>query len=504
MHIGQILDHVYDQDVGWRPSSGGIKPVHVANGMVRTLQHAYHDTARLHEFVVWWRAGKKPDEQRSFDALVTGEATGTYSAFAGNPRKFERVRKYVLGLLGADGALFPSADHSSFSLSHGSMVTRDTNDRGLGVFAAVLLGGMEVEALGELARLVMESTGSSHPRDPATALAWPLLAREATPAAPAIRSRRLLGARHHRAFFERTRLAADTLAGHERIQGDHMRTLQRAVHFACVGTIAHALALSANGDLAVRPPLLLVASGSKQADLARASERSLDLFMSRFESWLGDRLAVLIEQGHPLADDDPGAPADTLDGRAIRGYLARIAMAEKGHALPDSSCIDDRMQDFKQARTAMGDSAPARVLAHALVAAYLREYESGGPRRFLQGLGRRCGLFYPHFQGRAREKRIRPSVPVLDMLVRACVPANSAVPLDDFLQRIWERFGIVVGGRRNEVWDDAAVLAANRIAVDSSSLTMNCEALVDELAAMGHARRLSDNVTFIGDAFDAG
>jgi hypothetical protein len=37
MRIGEVLDRVYDEEVGWRPVSGAIKPVHIANGMFRAL-----------------------------------------------------------------------------------------------------------------------------------------------------------------------------------------------------------------------------------------------------------------------------------------------------------------------------------------------------------------------------------------------------------------------------------------------------------------------------------
>ena len=141
MHIGQVLDAVYDSDVGWRPSSGGIKPVHVANGMVRALQRKSYDTTQLNEFAVWWQAGKIPDERRALDALKRADTLGALRAITASPQEFDRLRRYVLGLVGADKALFPTADKSSFTLTCGQMASRDDNDRGLGDFASVLLAG---------------------------------------------------------------------------------------------------------------------------------------------------------------------------------------------------------------------------------------------------------------------------------------------------------------------------------------------------------------------------
>jgi hypothetical protein len=47
MHIGEVLNGVYDDDIGWRPASGSIKPVHVANGLFRAVQNAHYDVGDL-------------------------------------------------------------------------------------------------------------------------------------------------------------------------------------------------------------------------------------------------------------------------------------------------------------------------------------------------------------------------------------------------------------------------------------------------------------------------
>jgi hypothetical protein len=497
--IGEILNKVYDEDVGWRPASGTIKPVHIANGLIRALQGVHYDTSGLHSFVVWWRKGKVPDEARSFEALVLNGETDAFSAFVAAPRDFERARRYALGLLGADQGLYPSVDHSSFSLTSGRMATRDNNDRGIGAFAAQLLGDPSDE--GSLAAAVMRCTESAHPRDPVTALAWPLLSHEAKSqrsGEPRARSRRLRGA-----FFAGVRAAAADLATHERAQGNSMRTLQRTVEFVCAMIHAHAQALAVSDDLVGRTPALLSMSSRRRSDLSLASERSLDLIYRGFEHWLGERLAARIAAKTPLVDGEEALPINTLDGQPIRRALQRIEVAAKGYGLPDANTVKDRMQYFNLARNTLGKSDPAKVLGHALVAAYLNEYESGGPRQFLQGLGRRVGLLYPHFSGRARHKRVRPSTPVLDMLVRACIPAGTVVPLEEFLERLWMRFGLILGGRRNDEWDDSEALAKHSVFVDGHLLIANTEQFVDELEAMGLARRYPDHVTFVGDGYES-
>src|SRR5579859_3073403 len=428
MHIGEILNVVYDEDVGWRPASGGIKPVHVANGLVRALQGKYYDTAGLNRFVVWWQAGGAPDDRRTLDALGREDTRGALRAFARSPQHLDRLRRYALGLLGADKALFPTADKSSFSLTCGRMVTRDNNDRGLGDFAAMLING---DDKGSLAHEVLRSVTDDRPADPVTALVWPLLPDEGRDYKPATRLTKAAKQRHNRQVFAAIKEASLTLATHERAQGNRLHTLHRAVHFSCVATHVHAQALAGGGDLERRPPALLAMGGQRRSDVALASERSVDAIYAALERWLADRLAERIASGDPIGEDAPPMNLSTVDGWQVRAVLQRIRSAKtRAHDEPSKEEVDARAATFQAVRRDLGDDDPARVLAHTLVSCYAREYEAGGPRRFLQALGRKVGLLYPHFQGAVREKRIRPSVPVIDVFVRSCVAAGDAVPLE--------------------------------------------------------------------------
>lgn len=504
MHIGQILNRVYDERVGWRPASGGIKPVHIANGLVRGLHGRVYTTTKLHELIVWWR--KKHtlrDEERSYEALVELPADSPFECFRGRPQEFERFRRFANGLLAADNAVFPSGDQSSFTLTCDRMATLDSNDRKVVEFAATLLRGVGSSS-GALGEMLRDATRCERPSDPLTALAWPLLDEGVgSPISAQRRSRKKhpLERRRISQFVSGLTSAAEDLASHEREQGNGMRTLERAVLFVSASLLAHAQALAANGALAARPPVLLTLTGRKRSELAVASERSIELLFRGFERWLAEQLGEYIAKEEPLADGAQALPADSLDGRTIRPALERIEGKTKKP--PDTDTLRERMYAFREAKQRLGSEDPSRVLAHALAASYFREYDSGGPRRFLTRIGRWSGLLYPHFAGRTRAKRARPSVPMLDTLVRACVPANEAVTLEEFLERLWTRFGLIVGGRRDEDWDDAEYLARHNVSIDTPPLVENTQRLVDELVTMGLARRYPDNVTFVGDGYDA-
>lgn len=506
------MNAVYDDEVGWRPSSGSIKPVHVANGLVRALNGRYFSTRRVVEFLVWWKKGKVPDEARCFEALVQDDPNGVFAAFEGDHRRFERVRRYALGILAADRAVFPSADMSSLSLTCGQMASRDHNDHGLGDFAATLLRGPSSQ--GPLAEVVLKATTVDMPDDPVTATVWPLLETSGKEPKHVDLIPKVLKRRYHSAYLTQLGMAAESLATHENRQGNRLRTLQRVVHFVCLATHAHAQALAANGALNKRPPGLIAVEGHKGSHLALASEASLMRIYDQFDEWLAERLAERIVAGKPLCGDEC-FPEITADGRTVRKLFAGIGSARKKDAGEvDKDTLDARMANFTQARqrlsrseggrvSSLSTEESARIIAHALVASYLVEYESGGPREFLQGLCRKAGLLFPHFQGRSKEKRILPSVSILDVLVRSCVPAGELVSLDDFLEHLWMRFGLVVGGRKSKQDDDVHLLSRNGVDVDPGTLAKNTAEFVDLLVSMGLARRFADNVTFVGDGYAA-
>lgn len=497
MHIGEVLNGVYDDEIGWRPSSGAIKPVHVANGLTRALTGRIADLTTLHQFIVWWKQGRVPDEERSYAALVAQDERGIYRSLADDAEAFDRVRRYLEGLLGTDKAVFPSTEKSDLTLTCAQMASRSGNDRGLGDFGATLLRGAPESAV--LADAFVEAAESEIPRDPITAAVWPLLdpgARSTTRGQKAIKA---LQRAHNRDVVRALRLAARDLASHEQQQGNRLRTLERVVHFVCVATQVHAQALAAGGDLPSRMPLLMAIGGDLHRDLVAAGEQSLYMMYDQFETWLGEGLAERIRTGKPLAGEDSVLNVDTLDGRTIRAVLRRIGVARRGHTEPDDDTLAQRFADFEAARREFGREDASLVIAHTLVRCYGREYSSGGPRDFLKALESRTGLVYPHYQGRGM-RRIRPSTSVLDMLVRACVAVDELVPLEEFLCRLWERFGLVVGGRRNSAWDDAEVLHERGVSIDPDALVGNTEALVQQLEGMGLARRYADHVTFVGDA----
>lgn len=498
MHIGEVFNEVYDNSVGWRPASGSVKPVHVANGLLRAIGGRRYNIEKVVTFLIAHRQGGMPDPGRTFEALRADPSiAGRLGYLVADRAGFERTRRYAKGLLAADKAVFPSASASSLSLTSGLMVSGDYNDRGLGSYGGALISVGD----GSLGKLLKESLALDRPLDPITTLAWPLLSDREGHSSTESTQAAFLKRAHNREFLEQITTAANCLATHTINAKDPLRLVQRAVHFVCVATFVHAQALAGGGKLDRRPPTLLVSGAAKGSELAIASEKSLTCTLSGFQAWLVDELESRIAKGKPLVRDELIDASKLEDGRSVKAILRGIGTAKLRHAPPSEREVDERFQIFSTVRKQYKDQGSERNFAQALMEMYVQEYESGGPSSFLLALGRKCGFLYPHFQGRSREKRAMPNARVIEMIVKACVPRGEALSLEVFLQRLWERFGCVVGGRLTEEWSDADVLAQHGIDVEIEVLAANTESFVDELVAMGLARRYPDGVTFVGDSY---
>jgi hypothetical protein len=210
-------------------------------------------------------------------------------------------------------------------------------------------------------------------------------------------------------------------------------------------------------------------------------------------------LAIRIAKGQPL--ESGSAEALTIKRRdKARRFLESVEAAGRTGGKPAASVIARRTAAFEEALELNGRDISGS-LAAALVESYLDEFESGGPRPFLQKLGRTAGLLFPPFAGRSKEKRISPSVTMLDTLVRACVPVGELIPVEDAFQALWLRFGLIVGGRVNTEPTDLELLERTGIQLDPTDLDENVELFVDECVRLGLARRYADNVSLIGDAY---
>src|SRR2546427_5300640 len=127
------------EPLGYSPTSGSIKPVHVANGLCRAAIGQYYDPRLLNRALNRW-ANRGAEERHATEDLITDAAERLGDlALPAHRHRLNELRELLHGVLGADGAVFDKNENCSYTLTHRAHVTRDHNDRGAGSFLFHLL-----------------------------------------------------------------------------------------------------------------------------------------------------------------------------------------------------------------------------------------------------------------------------------------------------------------------------------------------------------------------------
>ena len=158
-----------------------------------------------------------------------------------------------------------------------------------------------------------------------------------------------------------------------------------------------------------------------------------------------------------------------------------------GKAGPNLKELIDALDELRESDAEVEIELPRRLVGLL---------DSSGGRSldgFVRLLGLRCGLLYP--QQKNPQKRLVPMDRTLEVLVASTFDLSGR-PLEyrDFLDALYERWRIVVGGRL----EDAQILATAGTPVSSADLTENSERFLSRLQGLGLARKMADSVAVVG------
>ena len=486
----RMLQDVCDRELGFQPLNFSIKPVHVANGLARALTgRTYTNNAlarTLRRYVVNQTLGVEQERHPNKEILEDyAEAFEPLGGTEPDPQRLSRLRALSLDVLGADRAVFDQPDKSSFTLSNERFVTKDPSDRRAGLFLARLLRAEQGST--DAADLFEELLQRED--DGWTTLALPLLqygtVRDEDGAGEA--AERAAMADHlfvvtEGQFNSRTlrvlRDYYDRLARFERVAGSKLNSLRRLVLFGCFVLHVHAISRwSERNPGRPRPPILLdMFDGTEQSvrDASRASVRAA-----------GDAIEFLI-----------------LEGFKEKVRIVGTSESELLDALRKLDASEPLTKDF---RTYAGvDREPVDALARAIVdAAFVKAREH--PIGALVELGRRAGFLSPwsnNGRGGKLQKRYTATAEFLETLVAATVEPQDPLEFPEFLDRLRNDFGILVG--RPE--DDPSIRRNNlsssdpfgpMTSINEEDLRRNVAALRHLLVETGYGKSYADGRTIV-------
>lgn len=485
-----MLRDVCDRELGFQPLNYSIKPVHVANGLARALTLRSYGTdalARtLRRYVVKQKLGVEQERHPNSEILDRyGDAFEPLRGSSLNHQRLSRLRALSLDVIGADGAVFDQEDMSSYTLTNERFVTKDPSDRHSGLFLARLLRA-EHDGRHDAADLLLTLLKSEN--DAWTTLALPLLKFGA------VREQRIDGDAAKRAaladhLFSATvgrldsptlavlRESYDRLARFEGKAGSKLNSLRRLVLFGCFALHVYAISRWRERNPArPRPPILFdMFDGSVKTirDSSRAGLRAA-----------GDAIEFLILDCFKEEIEAVGTTQEQLLG-----------------VLDEIDADESIGTDFRT--YSAGDREPVDALARAIVDAAFSKAREHPIGSFIE-LGRRAGFLSPWAnsgRGGKLQKRYTATAEFLEILVAATVDPDDPLEFPEFLDRLKDDFGIVLGRPQ-----DTPLVRRNNLAseqfgpptsINEEDLRRNVSALRHLLVEIGYGKNYADGRTIV-------
>lgn len=479
-----ISDEIYRRH-GYRFMEAKIKPVHIANSLMRNehlcvgrmgvLEQLFEATLNRNTIDRRLEAAQSLlDTQRE----RWGRLGETDDLRASN--LMTKVLPLIRTLLGADGAVFGSSpEWSSFSSPTALTVTPDASDDGAGGFVHRLWGGFDNSERLEILNLLNALTAPDKPPselDDLSALLAPLVEGTKKKVPQLVTSEDLSG--HYSLVELSLRAAADSLASYEhKLQPNPIATLQRIILLAALSVFTHASTRPKERYSGLDRPLLLDATGDRYSNVADASTRCVSQLIADARSYMADVLRDLLRATSATWYTNPINALNSI-------------LEAHGHAP-----IDQKNKLIEKIMDVIAESDPEDV-ERELSEEIIRTLEGSSGRGldgYLRLLGVRSGLLYP--QQKNPNKRLVPTDRTLEVLVASSIDVNAR-PLEyrDFLDALRQRWNIIVGGGI----DDGSLLAQIGAHVPARELTENSNRFLSRLESIGLARRLADSVAVVG------
>jgi hypothetical protein len=469
-----------------------IKPAHLANGLFRAVcgGHFNNDVQHIALYPKGYpvldaeriRRNKKLQQRLAIASPTQHEALDYLDT---RPR----TRGMLTALLGADKTMFRSVNTSAYTLSHASHLTSDNHDRQAGRWlGSIIFQGSDHPAWDLLHALLSEAANDRN--DELSIITLPLAVAESQ-----LKNQTALAdypdslatnadGKFVDPLVQTLRKAFDQLAANDNTSARGNGKLDSLRHFVTLACLAVYLHL-ANANRATSLTPIVFCSDSTQQSVRQASVASYQRVRASLDDFFVQQIVAVLEGLVQTGAWDTD--------QAIEQRIRQTIYWSKGarrSAPADESMQSDCIQFYRSYRSATANDAPLEALGRAL-----KDMQgivlSSTPQDVARGLGTRIGLLSPHSE--RHKKTYEPHPDLLEVLIRATLPAGTTCTLYE-LAELWAKsFGIWTGalGNENERLEPFSLEA------DPFEWRKNAEALAEILETSGYARRYADGVVTV-------
>lgn len=475
IYLKKLREQVDKKFVGFRPNGSSIKPVHIYSGASRIIYGKSINTQNIKRLSYVSNAkGKTPKENtlakvkellHERDAIDEGIRDDDLISF----------RNFLQELLAADNGVFSGTDDGMVSYSAGSkyFITSPALYEDAGEFVGSLIIKY-CPSLSQHIKNILENVN-----DPISILFEPVAETDIKNLASDHLDEIEIFNKPNDEFKNFTTGLAD--AGnclHKHLQSHPNKLTQlRIFNFFCIYVLIRYLAylesFYCGGN---KRPFLLDFSDETSNSIARASVMSytqIHRAISRFYAWgyaqclkqEGVTKAELLAMDAPMFDERGKTKAGKIE-------LSRMW---------DLAKVDAKELPEEEALLVFGATIYDMLALEA----------SSHPVVYLRQIGTHAGLLYPPTNLHVN-KRFVVSQDMLETIMRSCVEPDETLVAAELKERLWKRFGIVIGGDESDI--EKIQSTGSIITADTDALRSNFNQFSKTLEAINFADIMADGI----------
>ena len=479
--LKEIRNKVDGKYVGFKPNGSAVKPVHIAGGVLRCIYGEYNTAMSIKRLALVSDAKGVVPKGNELETVYAALEDADRLEETVSENALESLRNVMQRLLSADKGVYVvkglKDDMISFTAGSKYFLTRRSIYEDAGEFIGGLIKAYCPELSDHIKNLLSKAN------DSISILFEPVLEAD---------MEQFQELNRHEDIPAFTDLNASTVWFIQGLKDSGLCLLEnfklhpnaltqlRLFNFFCIFQLIRYLTMLEAfycGE-AIRP-ILLDFSGQtpSQSSIARASEISytqMHKSINRFYAWgyakwltqNGYDKAMLAESEIPTYENSKKLSGTSQDELAALWNLA----TEQATAETED-----------EARITYGETMYDMIALDA----------SSHPVNYLKVLGTSSGILYPPDKLHPN-KRFVLSQDVLEMMIRSSVLPNEIINAQTIRERLWNRFGVIIGGSRFEL--EKIVSSGMIMQIDEDALEENFSSFASTLEAMDFAEEMADGI----------
>lgn len=467
--------------VGFTPNGSSVKPVHIAGGSLRCIYGEYNRTRNIKKMALVSDAKGNVPSGNDADTIFAELNKGEKIEDNITENAMESMRNVMQRLLSVDKGVYVVKGLKDGMISYSAGSKYFLTSKAMYEDAGEFIGSIISGCCQELAAYIKELLNTAN--DPITLLFEPVLEADMEVFTdqnqyediPAFRNAN----EHTKWFIDGIRASGACLLDNLRHHPNPLTQL-RLFNFFCIFSLIRYMTLleAFYCDERVRPILLDFSRLSPSvSSVARASEMSYTQMyksINRFYAW--GYAKWLEEKGYSkeelLQSETPAYEESKSISKSSQEELDALWALAKEHA----GSLDG-VEMYLSFGETMYDMLALEASSH--------------PVTYLRALGNLSGILYPPDKLHPN-KRFVVSQDILEMLLRCCVNSGEIISGMDIRQRLWERFGIIIGGSPFEMktLQESGMI----LQIDEDALENNFSSFATVLEAMDFAEVMADGI----------